>query len=300
MTSKIELEYKIRRAESHWAITYSAMASPCTILVRAKNRSEAKHLASLSFMETRRIERKFSRYRDDNIVHAINHSNGTPVQVDDELARLLDYAQQCYRLSDGLFDITSGVLRRAWTFDGSRVSPDAPLIESLRGLVGWDKVLWDGKSLHLRPGMEIDFGGIGKEYAVDRVAEMLGRASNVSLMVNFGGDIRAITSGSEQDPWVVGIEDPEANGLAVGEIKLSNGGVATSGDARRYCLVDDARMGHILNPLTGWPVAGAPRSVTVLGGYCVEAGFLASLAMLQGPDAEEFLKIQGAPSYCKR
>lgn len=300
MTSDAGQEYSLHRSGTHWVIAYSAMAGPCEILVRCKYTSEAEQLASLSFSETRRIERKFSRYRDDNIVHTINHSNGAPVEADEELGRLLDYADQCYRLSDGLFDITSGVLRRAWRFDGSTLQPDAQLIESLLGQVGWEKVQWDGSHLRLQPRMEIDFGGIGKEYAVDVVAEMLFRASGAPLMVNFGGDIRALAAKGDSTPWTIGIEDPSQEESAVGEITLTNGGVATSGDVRRFCFVNGTRLGHILNPRTGWPVAGAPRSVTVVGNYCVEAGFLATLAMLQDAGAEKFLEEQKAAYHCIR
>ncbi|MBP7698485.1 MAG: FAD:protein FMN transferase [candidate division Zixibacteria bacterium] len=276
------------------------MASPCEILIRCRRRSEAEHVASLAAAETRRIERKLSRYRDDNIIHAINAGTGAAVEVDDELARLLTYADQCYRLSGGLFDITSGVLRRAWKFDGSTASPDRDLIESLLGRVGWEKVEWDGRRLRLQPGMEIDLGGLGKEYAADRAADLAFRASGAPLMANFGGDIRALSADPDSPPWVVGIEDPLREGTAVGRIDLSNGGVATSGDARRFCLVEGVRLGHILNPRTGWPVADAPRSVTVLGDYCVEAGFLATLAMLHGRAAEDFLAGEKVPYHCIR
>ncbi|MEZ5358877.1 MAG: FAD:protein FMN transferase [Candidatus Zixiibacteriota bacterium] len=292
MTSKTDTGYAVHRAESHWIISFAAMASPCEVLVRCKDQSEAEKLASLSFAETRRIEQKFSRYRDDNIIHKINNSNGLPVEVDAELKCLLDYADQCYRLSDGLFDITSGVLRRGWKFDGSEASPDAEFIEKLKNIVGWDKVEWDGHRLRMQPEMEIDLGGIGKEYAVDKVAGMLFNESGAPLMVNFGGDIRTITAETDPDPWVIGIENPDRENSAIGQINLTNGGVATSGDARRFCTINGKRLGHILNPRTGWPVEGAPRSVTVLGNFCTEAGFLATMAMLQGEYAEEFLKIQ--------
>ena len=274
------------------------MASPCEILIPCKDMSEVEHLASLAFAETTRIEQKFSRYRDDNIVHTINHGRGATIEVDQEMARLLNYADQCYRLSEGLFDITSGVLRKAWRFEGTKFTPDTDLIKSLLAKIGWDKVAWDGTAVCLRPGMEIDLGGIGKEYAVDVVAELLFRESGLPVMVNFGGDIRAITTEERPVPWTVGIEDPEQENSALGEIDLTNGGVATSGDLRRFCIVDGIRLGHILNPRTGWPVTGAPRSVTVLGDYCVEAGILATLAMLQGPNARKFLKDQSAQSHC--
>ena len=293
-------QYTIQFKDSYWVIAYEAMASPCEILVRSNDRSEAERLASLAFSETRRIEHTYSRYRDDNIVYRINQSNAKPIAVDDELARLLNYADQCYRLSDGLFDITSGVLRKAWKFDGSSVTPDTTLIESLRARVGWDEVSWDGRSLRLQPGQEIDLGGLGKEYAVDRVAEMLFQASGVSLMVNFGGDIRAIAAEDHQAPWVVGIENPRLQNNAVGQIDLVNGGIATSGDLHRFCYIEGVRMGHILNPRTGWPVADAPRSVTVLADSSVEAGFLATLTMLQGAHAEQFLQDQQISGHCIR
>ncbi len=299
MTSKTA-QYTIQSRESYRVIAYQAMASPCEILVRCEDKSEAEHLASLAFSETRRIEHTYSRYRDDNIVYRINHSDGSPITVTDELSRLLNYADQCYRLSDGLFDITSGVLRKAWKFDGSSVTADTALIESLRARVGWDKVTWDGRNLRLRPGQEIDLGGLGKEYAVDRVAEMLFQASGVSLMVNFGGDIRAIAAEDQRTPWIVGIENPRLQNNAVGQIDLVNGGIATSGDLHRFCYIDGVRMGHILNPRTGWPVADAPRSVTVLADSSVEAGFLATLTMLQGAKAELFLAEQQISGHCLR
>lgn len=290
--------YQIVKHDLHWLITFKAMASPCEIFVRCDTNSEAEQLASLAFAETKRIETTYSRYRDDNIIYDINNSNGEATEIDEELFRLLTYAGQCYSLSDGLFDITSGVLRKAWRFDGTEFAPDENLIKTLIKIVGWDKVELEGEFFRMKPGMQIDLGGIGKEYAVDRVAEMLFEHSGFPLLVNFGGDMRAITSEEEPIPWIVGIENPEKEKSAVGEIKLTNGGVATSGDLFRFCIVDGVRMGHILNPKTGWPVRHAPRNVTVLGSYCIEAGFLATLAILQGSEAEQFLKSQNAVGHC--
>ena len=299
-TSKAAQPFEIRQADSHWVITYRAMAGPCEILIRCANASEAGELASLSFHETARIEAKFSRYRDDSIVQKINRSSGTRVEVDEEMAHLLHYAGECNRLSGGRFDITSGVLRRAWKFDGQELVPDQKLISSLLAIVGWDKVEFDGMGITLHPGMEIDLGGLGKEYAVDRVAHMLFAHANQAVMVNFGGDIRAVAPDSQTPPWLVGIEDPGSEQGAVGEVTLSNGAIATSGDARRFCIVNGQRLGHILDPRTGWPVEGAPRSVTVVADFCLEAGFHSTLAMLHGAGAEEYLKRQGLRSHCVR
>jgi FAD:protein FMN transferase len=276
------------------------MASPCEILVRCNRQGEAEELASLAFMETKRIEVKFSRYRDDNLVYAINHSDGQAITLDAETSQLLQYASQCYDLSDGLFDITSGILRRAWKFDGQEISPDTNLISSLRGLVGWGKVEFDGIHVKLLPGMEIDLGGLGKEYAVDQVAQLLYENSHFPLMANFGGDIRALDLSGKHEPWHIGIENPYLEGGSAGAIQLRQGAVTTSGDSRRFCFVEGQRLGHILDPRTGWPVGGAPRSVTVMADFCMEAGLLSTMAMLKGKDAEAFLTEQGVKYYCIR
>ncbi len=291
-------EVRIRNAGSHWAIEYAAMASPCEVLVRRATESEAGKLASLAHLETARIERKFSRYRDDTVVHAINHADGRAISIDHETYGLLDYAHQTHKLSNGAFDITSGILRRAWTFDGKEHTPDRDLIAQLLELVGWEKVNLMSDCVQLPAGMEIDLGGIGKEYAVDRVAQMLYEEHGQSLMVNFGGDIRAIRSDPDDPPWDIGVEDPGVENAAVGLVELAHGAVATSGDSRRHCTVNGRRLGHILDPRTGWPVEGAPRSVSVIGDFCLEAGILATMAVLHGKDAETFLTTEQVRHHC--
>ena len=300
MPSEIKPSFQLYREGSCWKIEYFAMASPCEALIECSTESEAKFLASRALAETLRIEQTFSRYRDDNIIHAINHANGATVTVDTETGRMLWYADACYKLSEGAFDITSGVLRRAWRFDGQPITPDSDLIRSLLELVGWSKVELGDATIRMLPGMELDLGGIGKEYAVDRVAALLYEMSGRSTMVNFGGDIRAITTAERSSPWVIGIEKPSAENEVAGVIELRNGAVATSGDSRRFCTYRGKRLGHILDPRTGWPVRRAPRSVTVIANQCTEAGLLATLAMLHGSQAEKFLQAQSVTHYCHR
>ncbi len=300
MTSSSTHTWEVRREGAYWGVRYSAMASPCEVLVYADTASGADHAASLAFHETARIERKFSRYRTDNIVHAINHADGRAVAVDEETSRLLACAGQCHELSEGRFDVTSGVLRAAWTFDGRAARPDREQIATLLQRVGWQRVAFDGKTIRLEPGMELDLGGIGKEYAADRVAAVLAGHGFDRVMVNLGGDIRVMGGPAPKTTWTIGIEDPSRDRAAIGEVKLTDGGVASSGDARRFCMVDGERLGHILDPRTGWPVAGAPRSATVIAENCTAAGFLSTLAMLHGEDAETFLDAQGVTFHCVR
>ncbi len=282
-----------------FAAKFTAMASPCEVLLSSTEHGAALALGAMAATEALRIEKKFSRYRDDSITAWIHEHRGTTIAVDEETASLIDFARQCYDLSEGLFVITSGVLRRAWKFDGSDRVPESTLVESLLPLVGFDKLRWQAPHLLLPAGMELDFGGIGKEYAVDRVCDLLAARNSEPFLINFGGDLRANRAPS-RGPWQVGIERADAVREATLLLDLEQGALATSGDSRRYLLKDGIRYGHILDPRTGWPVQGSPRSVTVAASSCTEAGVLATLALLHGARAEQYLEDEGARSWILR
>ena len=282
----------------YWIGHFAAMASPCELLLEETDEAAARRLLDIAADEAARIERKFSRYRDDNITHRINHSGGEAVEVDDETARLLDYADQLYQLSNGLFDISAGVLRRAWNFKPGAPFPSEGQIAECLQHIGWGRVRWEHPTLTLPAGMEIDLGGIGKEYAVDRTAALLGAETNASFVINFGGDLYIRRPRADGSAWQIAIDDPAATGRnSVATLGISSGALATSGDARRHLVHQGRRYGHILNPQTGWPVENAPRSITVHAPSCMEAGMLATIAMLQGAGADAFLQAQGLPYW---
>ena len=281
-----------------WVAGFQCMASPCEVLIQCDTESEARKLGEMAQTEARRIEHKYSRYRDDNLVHRINA--GERVEVDSETARLLDFAAECHALSDGFFDITSGILRRAWHYGPNGRVPKQADIEALLPRIGWHRVRWDRPEFQLPEGMEIDFGGIGKEYAVDSTLQLLKSATRASVMVNFGGDCHASGPLADDSAWMTGIEDPSRPGDASAVIRLRQGALATSGDVFRFVEQDGKRYGHILNPLTGWPDTDSPLSITVAAPTCTEAGILSTLAMLQGKDAEAFLEQQGFRYWCYR
>jgi thiamine biosynthesis lipoprotein len=149
--------------------------------------------------------------------------------------------------------------------------------------------------------MEIDLGGIGKEYAVDRVAGILSEAAACSVVVNFGGDLAVTRPPQQRRAWRVGIEAVSATG-GKGEtvLQVRSGALATSGDSRRFLLKDGVRYSHILDPRSGWPVEGAPRSVTVAADTCTESGMLSTLAILEGYNAETFLDGEEVKYWCRR
>lgn len=319
---------ELERCPYGWIARFKAMASPCEVHVAGADQPIAERIAASAANEAWRIERKWSRYRSDNIVHAINSADGRTVRVDDETARMLQYAGELHRLSGGRFDVTSGILRKAWRFDGSDRVPSRAGVRALLDKIGWHRVRFEPPYLTLEPGMEIDFGGIGKEYAVDRAAALV-RSIHAHCLINFGGDLLAIGPRADGSPWLVGIEpvyEQSTSPMVAGKldsamratgceppverrqgrcgirdrIELTVGALATSGDARRFLLKDGKRYGHILDPRTGWPVRGAPSSITVAAPTCTEAGMLATIALLQGARAERFLKRQNVKHWCRR
>ncbi|WP_084643791.1 FAD:protein FMN transferase [Ferrimonas futtsuensis] len=276
---------------------FQAMACRCELLIRTDDHALAHQVLGVGAREALRIEHKFSRYRRDGLCHAINHSQGKPVAIDPETHQLLSLADTAWRLSDGLFDITSGVLGRVWFFDGGNRLPCPEQIAALLPLVGWDKVTLGHNSFTLPPGMALDFGGLGKEFAVDRALALIQHHwPQLELLVNFGGDIAASPT---QAPWHVGISRADG-GTSANTLALKQGAVATSGDMERYLINDGKRASHILNPKTGYPVERAPASVTVQAERCTDAGLIATLAMLQGEQAEIFLEAQGLPFWVQR
>ncbi|MDX1507376.1 MAG: FAD:protein FMN transferase [Woeseiaceae bacterium] len=298
---RYERSFELVRLGHLWRATFSAMGSPCELLCETRSASEAHALAETVAGEAWRIEDKFSRYIDGNIVDRINSARGAGVVVDDETAGLIDFANLLYGLSGGRFDITSGVLRRVWTFDGSDNIPQESAVLEVMQHVGWDRATWRNPVLSMPAGMQIDFGGIGKEYAVDRAVSLLRGQSTAACLVNFGGDLAVTGQPTSQPGWLVGREALQGlSAMPGGVVRLAAGALATSGDTRRFLVKDGVRYAHILDPTTGWPVLGAPASVTVAAETCVQAGMLCTLAMLKGGDAESFLDEEGVRFWCQR
>lgn len=292
-------EIRLDLAEDAWHGRFRAMGSPCELVCEAAIRADALELTELVAQEAWRIEDKLSRYLDGNIVARINSADGKPVGVDDETADLLDFAETLYELSEHRFDITSGVLRRVWQFDGGDQVPDPQSVRDTLRYVGWHQVDWRRPVLQMPRGMEIDLGGIGKEYAVDRCASLIRTRDASPSLVNFGGDLAATATPRRRRSWKVAVEG-DAPGEPERIIDLKQGALATSGDARRFLMKNGVRYGHILDPVTGWPVPDAPRSITIAARSCVQAGMISTLAMLKGAAAETFLDSQDVVFWCRR
>lgn len=270
---------------SHKQIThrFKVMGGPAELQLYINTADKNQHqLVQLAENEAYRLERKYSRYRDDSVTTSINNSAGQQegIQVDDETVALLNYAQIAWQQSDGLFDITSGVLRKAWDFKSNHL-PDKKIITELLNNVGWQKLLWQPPLLQLPVGMEVDFGGVVKEYAADAIATILRNQGVQHGLVELAGDISIIGPHPSGDAWKIGVRDPANPEAAIATIDVFEGAVASSGNYERFMIVDGKRYCHILNPQTGWP-GNSVAGVSVHASTCLVAGTASTTAMLLG------------------
>ena len=274
-------------------IPFKAMASACELVLAVDDEPEAQAMAAAAIAEVQRIEAKYSRYQPDSIVSRINAAaGGQAVACDDETWSLLNYADSLYQSSGALFDITSGVLRRAWNFYDHRLPAPADL-EALRQLIGWRRVEREGQAVRLpEAGMELDFGGFGKEYAADRAGAVLAAKGLRHGYVNLAGDMRMLGPKPDGSPWMIGIQDPRDKTAILATIPVDRGGLATSGDYERFFELDGKRYCHILDPRSGQPVTHW-RTVSVVAPLAVVAGNCATIAMLKQSDGLAFLEACG-------
>ncbi|WP_019029016.1 FAD:protein FMN transferase [Colwellia piezophila] len=306
--------------EQGYSATFHAMASPCEILIQTTELNLVKKITKLVSDEVWRIEDKYSRYNKDSVCSHINNSAGQCITIDEETYLLLIFAQQCYQLSGGLFDISAGILNQIWYFDGSENIATSADIARILPFVGWDKIVLQPNSITLPAGMALDFGGFGKEYAVDRAILLSKQITALPVLVNLGGDLAVSGPRLGDKAWQVAIEAPEENDRASVTdqintdqrnteqvstkqdiiVALHHGALATSGDSKRYLAKKGKRYSHVLNALTGWPIEQAPRSITALAPQCIQAGMLATLALLQGQNAEQFLSEQAVTYWARR
>lgn len=277
---------------------FLAMGTECELQLYARSESEASAAALSAMDEVLRIEARYSRYRDDSILSEINRhaAQGKSFQPDDETAALLDYAWACHHKSDGLFDITSGVLRRAWDFSSNRL-PEQSELDALLPRVGMDKVHWGRPWLTFdAPGMELDFGGMAKEYAADQATAVCAASGIAHGLVELGGDISVIGPHPDSSPWLIGIRHPRQPGETAAMVEISRGGIASSGDYERFVVVDGQRYCHLLNPHSGWPVRGLSLA-SVVAEQCLVAGSIATIAMLKGENGKQWLVGTGLPHF---
>lgn len=243
------------------------------------------------------LEARYSRYREDSLISQINRLAGTGkwTQVDEETRALLQFCERLWEQSQGLFDPTAGILRQVWDFSQGHRG-DVTHLPNLLKKVGWSRVVQCEAGIGLLDThMELDLGGIVKEYGADKAAQYLRDNGFNHALIELAGDIVAVGSKYSGAPWTVGISNPDNPQETLVSIELNNSALATSGDYQRVIEIDGRQYSHFLNPHTGWPVAGA-ASVSVISDSCLTAGAVATVACLHPADeTEAWLTKAGLP-----
>ena len=279
-----------------YQFNFQAMGCPCELRLAALDRSLADEVALACTSETQRFESKYSRYLTDSMISKVNNASGRhAVTIDPEFAAILAYSEVCYVQSEGLFDITSGVLRQLWNKNMRRLPTNSEL-EFYLDKVGWKKVEIASNEVFLPiEGMELDFGGVVKEYVADALAVKARSMGIEHGLINLGGDICIIGPQPDGTPWSVGITHPTEDNSAIAIIELSEGALTTSGGYERYFDIDGVRYSHLINPESGWPVEGL-LSASVAAPTSIVAGSLTSIALLKPTeDGVRFLEECATP-----
>ena len=288
---------------------FKALGGPCDIQLFGEEQVCQSYF-ECARQELQRIESKYSRYLQSSFLSALNRQAGKKaVPIDEETSQLFEVASLLYEQSHGAFDITSGVFREAWAFGSDQVTtsaspPEPNRLAELAQHVGWEKVECKDRMVFLPdPKMQLDLGGIGKEYAADRLAKLLTEhlKKHSKLqdpkqaghgLINLGGDVVALGTRPDGKPWQLGIQHPRKPKQVLATLALQNQALATSGDYERYTVVQGQRYSHVLNARTGWPV-GYWQSVSVIAPSCLVAGSLTSLAMVLEEKGLALLKASG-------
>jgi thiamine biosynthesis lipoprotein len=278
-----------------------AMGTTATVRACGRNPSDLRQATAEALDEVDRVDRLLSHYRDDSPLSRLNREAASgPVAVDSELVELLDACLRWSRASDGAFDVTVGPLMKAWGFfrDEGRL-PDERQIQAALAAVGHHHVVLDrehGTVRFDRPGVELDLGGIGKGYAVDRVVELLRRRGIVSALVNLGGSsVYGLGAAPGAEAWEVGIQDPSDPGRKAVSVTLRDRALSVSGSYARAFEKDGVTYAHVMDPRTGRPVQGV-LSVAVLSAAATDGDALDNVLFVQGLEQARAFVASLAPS----
>src|SRR5713101_5685469 len=274
---------------SRFTFTEPHMGTRFKIIVYASDETAAKSASKAAFQRIADLDGIMSDYRSTSeLMRLCQKAGGEPVRVSQDLFRVLERSQQVARLSDGAFDVTVGPVVRLWRIARrTHELPDPKALAQAWELVGYANVRLDAKKRTvqlLKPGMQLDLGGIGKGYAADAALAVLKKHGIHEALVAAGGDIAVSGPPPGTDGWTIGIApllDPDAKPKRY--LILHDAAVSTSGDSEQYLEVNGKRYSHIVDPRTGIGLVGQ-MSVTVVARHGLMADPLTKVVSVLGPE----------------
>jgi len=277
------------------------MGSAFQFIVTANNAATGTELLNSCVDEVRRIEELLTTFKETSQTSLINRNAGKDfVDVDEEVYQLIERSIHLSKLSGGAFDISSGVLKKLYRFQGEQFSlPSPAAIRQSLSKTGYKKIRLSppNKVLLTIEGMQIGFGAIGKGYAADKVKSMLIQKGVQCGVVNASGDLTAWGTRPNGEPWKTGIADPVDPSKIMLWLPVNGQSVATSGNYIQYFEVNGIRYSHNIDPLTGIPVKGI-KSVTIICPSAELGDALATAVTVMGRKAGLHLINQLPQIHC--
>jgi len=266
-----------------------AMGTTYTVVAYGPDQNVLIAATEQAFEEVRRIDRMLSNYRPDSELSQVNRlAAQRPVAVGPEVFQLLAGCVEYGRLSQGAFDITVGPLMKLWGFyKGSGRLPHRAEIRGALGRVGYKNILLDRSAQTVRftrPGIELDPGGVGKGYAVDRMVAVLREHGLNSALVTAGGSsIYALGAPPGEQGWKVKIRNPKKPAETIDELTLRDLSMSTSGNYEKFFRAQGKLYSHIMDPRTGYPAQGV-LSVSVISPKTLDSEVWAKPFYILGRD----------------
>ncbi len=285
-----------------------------------------KYVAEKTFndvsQEINRLDYLMSNYKKESVLSGLNkNAPAGPVDCNKELANVIEQSLKYGNITDGAFDITIGPLMKKWGFfkKQGRI-PGKEELESALQSVSYKNIIIEEKAIKSlskdpiavktiffkNPGTQIDLGGIGKGYAVDRAVSVLQQNGISSALINFAGNIYTFGTPPGRDSWVIGLQHPRKSEGLLGTFEIKDKAVSTSGDYEKFFTIEGKRYSHIIDPRTGNPVKGIV-SVTIVTDNATRADALSTGVFVLGlekgmalieklPDVEGIIVYEDADS----
>ncbi len=259
----------------HYIYKFEAMSTPCELHLYHNSKQKADSVAKLVLEEAKRLEKKYSYYKDDSFLSLINRREVSI--LDSESKNLLQRASQYYKKTEKIFDITVATFKPLYTQNLSKEDLQTQK-EKLLPFVGCehfsikrDKISFDN------PYTKIDLGGFVKEYGVDRAVSIIKKHKIKSALINFGGDIYVVGKKPNGDSFRVGIVDPEDKDKKKLFVDICDEALTTSASYERFYKIEDEFYSHIFSKDV---MNNSPKSVTVISPSCVESGVYSTSLMV--------------------
>ncbi|HSM78713.1 MAG TPA: FAD:protein FMN transferase [Bryobacteraceae bacterium] len=282
-----------------------AMGGAFTIVAYGDDAARLETSVAAALEEARRLDELLSNYRPESEWSRVNQLAGKqPVRISQELFDLLSACVEYSRESEGAFDITVGPLMKVWGFyKGTGHLPHRAEVRGALDRVGWRNIQLDSaaRTVHFaRPGVEIDPGGIGKGYAVDRLAAILERQGvRRALISAASSSIYAIGAPPHERGWRIGIKDPKDHLKTVATVWLRDQSMSTSGNYEKFFYAEGKMYSHIMDPRTGYPSMGT-LSVSVITPRTIDSEAWAKPYYILGRDwAAKHRKKEFRIFYCE-